>query len=255
MTGSTLRFDTLRVAVVWHFERPAVPWPLNKQEIIKLRRESTEPICERPVTYYPSSELGENASTRRADVAAALLDWLDDLGVRREWLRAEDPQSEKSVAERDRLVDKRYLDKDDLEFILAKIRELDTDKDPTEQLDDFLVHMLERCPWLEHEWPGATTSASEVKPSSQDAGATSEAKPLSEGYRRVKFYSDATKGVLTSDVLDHARRDGRLVRSKKPRGRWFELISEVVGVWPEHRKNIDAAKHDETRRNTMKPAM
>ena len=165
----TLRFDTLRVAVVWHLERPAVPWPLNKQEIIKLRRESTEPICERPVTYYPSSELGENASTRRADVAAAALDWLDDMGVRREWLRAEDPQSEKSVAERDRLLDKRYVDKDDLEFILAKIRELDTDKDPAEQLDDFLKHMLVRCPWLEHEWPGATISASASEPSSPDA--------------------------------------------------------------------------------------
>ena len=135
----TLPFDTLLEAVLWHWERPPVPWPVNEREIREWRREYRGPIREGPVTYYPSSERGENASTRRAKEAAALIEWLDRMGVLPKWPRAEDPQC------------------DDLAIILAKIKEIDTLK----RLRRFLRRMSKRCPWLKQEWPGATISASE----------------------------------------------------------------------------------------------
>ncbi len=157
----TLPFEKrLGPAVLWHLELPAVIGPVDKKEILEWRREHGVPICE-PVTYYPSSERGENASTRRAEVAEALLEWLDSTGALPEFLCAEDPQSDESLTQVDRLWAERS---DDLTMIQAKIREIDSD----ENLRSFLKHMFKRCPWLGREWPGTATSA-EVNSPSQDA--------------------------------------------------------------------------------------
>ena len=173
-------FDRLCRAMLWRGERPAVIRPI-----------------------YASTAREESASTKREAEAAARLEWLDSIGALPEFPRTEDTQPDESVAERDRVWADLTLRSSGLELIQiirAKLDELD-ERDTKTKLSYF-SHMFKKCPWLGREWPGATTSASELLPSSQDAtGSPADGKPCAVVESKLRPLDRAVlEEIVKSDV-------------------------------------------------------
>ena len=87
----------------------------------------------------PASTYNENHPL--AIESKALFEWFDDRGVMRAVEQYWHELGEDDCADNDR----------EWEIIDAKAREIDSQ----ENLRGFLLHMLERCPWLAQEWPGS----------------------------------------------------------------------------------------------------
>jgi hypothetical protein len=76
--------------------------------------------------------------------------------------------------------------------------------------------------------------------------------------RPAMWFARATKQCVNAELLERARRDGRLKGAEKRGGRWYYAVERVCELWENHRSMLEAAlkadpKADGTRPKPTEP--